>query len=284
MASTTPVIDETATLGTTDSSAPIPPPKDRQVQIKDAHGLPDGAESFRLNNVDTDNFSFFLECVDLLAQEVPESFYKLDSNQVAKLYKAQVAHRQDLENRHVVKQNECVHRELIPLFLFVCSPSPLKTQKMRNAEELERMKKYPKTTIRVRFPDHTILQAVFESKEPVAALYEFIGSTLATPDRAFLLCLPPRTKLTEPEVTLYKAGLAPASNVMFVWLDRNGAKQPALSKTYLDQIKPLSLPSSPSATTDTPSSSSSSSSPNKSSSSSASGGVPKWLKKGLFKK
>jgi hypothetical protein len=45
-----------------------------------------------------------VECVDLLAQEVPESFYKLDSNQVAKLYKAQVAHRQDLENRYVVKQ------------------------------------------------------------------------------------------------------------------------------------------------------------------------------------
>ncbi|KAI9305800.1 hypothetical protein BJ944DRAFT_161065 [Cunninghamella echinulata] len=73
--------------------------------------------------------------------EVPESFFKLDSNQVAKLYKAQVAYRQALED------------------------APLKTQKMRNIEELEKMKKYPKTTIRVRLPDHTILQAVFESKE-----------------------------------------------------------------------------------------------------------------------
>jgi hypothetical protein len=123
MASTTPVIDETATLGTTDSSAPLPPPKDRQVQVfspptnAPSQGkvyrfvkLLDGAEFFRPNNADANNLSFFFECVDLLAQEVPESFYKLDSNQVAKLYKAQVAHRQDLENRYVVKQNECVQR------------------------------------------------------------------------------------------------------------------------------------------------------------------------------
>ncbi|ORZ14558.1 hypothetical protein BCR42DRAFT_329437 [Absidia repens] len=99
------------------SSPPLPPPKDRQIQI------------------------FSPPANATVPAEVPESFFKLDSNQVAKLYKAQVAHRQDLEN------------------------SPLKTQKMRNTEELERMKKYPKTTIRVRFPDHTILQAVFESKE-----------------------------------------------------------------------------------------------------------------------
>ncbi|KAI8340260.1 hypothetical protein BC941DRAFT_419938 [Chlamydoabsidia padenii] len=236
MSSTTLEKDESVAPATNDVTPPPLPPKDRQVQV---FSPPANAPS--------------------QAQEVPESFYKLDSNQVAKLYKAQVAHRQNLEN------------------------SPLKTQKMRNAEELERMKKYPKTTIRVRFPDHTILQAVFESKETVAALYEFIGSTLATPERAFLLCLPPRQKLTEPEVSLYKAGLAPASNVMFVWLDRQGGQQQhALSNHYLNQIKPLSLPSS--SVTDT--TAAPSSTPNKSSSStsSSSGGVPKWLKKGLFKK
>lgn len=42
---------------------------------------------------------------------------------------------------------------------------PLKTQKIRVAEEQERMKKYPKTTIRVRFPDSTMLQATFKSSE-----------------------------------------------------------------------------------------------------------------------
>jgi tRNA A37 threonylcarbamoyladenosine synthetase subunit TsaC/SUA5/YrdC len=42
---------------------------------------------------------------------------------------------------------------------------PLKTQKMRDSEDNERLKKYPKTTIRIRMPDHTIIQAVFQSKE-----------------------------------------------------------------------------------------------------------------------
>jgi hypothetical protein len=42
---------------------------------------------------------------------------------------------------------------------------PLKTKQMRNAEEKERMKKYPKTTIRVRFPDGLVLQINFLSIE-----------------------------------------------------------------------------------------------------------------------
>lgn len=54
----------------------------------------------------------------------------------------------------------------------------------------------------------------------VRDLYDFVQSTLETPSRKFLLCLPPRSKLIEPELTLYKAGLAPASNVTFVWIEK----------------------------------------------------------------
>lgn len=42
---------------------------------------------------------------------------------------------------------------------------PLKTQKMRDGEDQEKLKKHPKTTIRIRMPDHTIVQAVFQTKE-----------------------------------------------------------------------------------------------------------------------
>lgn len=45
---------------------------------------------------------------------------------------------------------------------------------MRNAEEQERMKKYPKATIRVRFPDRLLLQAVFQSKETGNCLNIFV--------------------------------------------------------------------------------------------------------------
>ncbi|KAI9008972.1 hypothetical protein CLU79DRAFT_775447 [Phycomyces nitens] len=131
-----------------------------------------------------------------LPAEMPESFYKLDANDIGKLYKSQMDNRQKIEN------------------------APLRTQKMRTTEEQERMKKYPRATIRVRLPDGTILQAVFESKEKVSALYSFIRTTLETPDRQFLLCLPPRTKLVDPDLSLFKANLAPASNVMFVWIEK----------------------------------------------------------------
>ncbi|KAI9476299.1 MAG: hypothetical protein EXX96DRAFT_486454 [Benjaminiella poitrasii] len=73
--------------------------------------------------------------------ELPESAYKLDANEIKKLYQSQIDYRQNLENK------------------------PMKTQKMRDSEEQEKLKKYPKTTIRVRMPDHTIVQAVFQSRE-----------------------------------------------------------------------------------------------------------------------
>ena len=54
----------------------------------------------------------------------------------------------------------------------------------------------------------------------VGALYDFVRSCLETPERKFVLCLPPRTKLTEPSITLFKAGLSPASNVLFGWIEK----------------------------------------------------------------
>lgn len=50
-------------------------------------------------------------------------------------------------------------------FRFSFLDRPLKTQKIRDGEEQEKLKKYPKTTIRIRMPDHTIVQAIFQSKE-----------------------------------------------------------------------------------------------------------------------
>ncbi|KAF7721449.1 UBX domain-containing protein 6 [Apophysomyces ossiformis] len=192
--------------------------------------------------------------------ELPESFYKLTPNEVKALYNSQLERRQKLENAQ--------------------------TQKMRAAEELERMKRYPKTTIRVRLPDSVILQATFQSKEIVAELYDFVRSTLRTPERKFLLCLPPRSKLTDPTLTLYKAGLAPASNIMLVWIEKSDSKEnefPVLTDDYINIKQPLSMPSTPESNL---SESPNASSPAKSNqgSGSKSNNIPKWLQKGLFKK
>ncbi|KAI7892308.1 uncharacterized protein EV154DRAFT_418917 [Mucor mucedo] len=83
--------------------------------------------------------------------ELPETAYKLEPNEIKKLYQSAVERRQNLENRQV--RGQPVER------------SPLKTQKMRDGEDQEKLKKYPKTTIRIRMPDHTIVQAVFQTKE-----------------------------------------------------------------------------------------------------------------------
>lgn len=61
---------------------------------------------------------------------------------------------------------------------------------------------------------------LFLTYELVSALYEFTRTLLETPDRKFVLCLPPRTKLTEPSLTFFKAGLSPASNVLFAWIEQ----------------------------------------------------------------
>lgn len=190
--------------------------------------------------------------------ELPESAYKLDSNEIKRLYQSTVERRQNLENQ------------------------PLKTQKIRDGEEQEKLKKYPKTTIRIRMPDHTIVQAIFQSKEKVSDLYEFTRSLLETPDRKFVLCLPPRTKLVEPSLTLFKAGLSPASNVLFGWIEKGEKGANDLKKEYLDMKQDLTPTASPLPSPDATSSSnttSSSSDPKPKPKT-----VPKWLQKGLFNK
>ncbi|CAO3610454.1 unnamed protein product [Mucor fragilis] len=194
--------------------------------------------------------------------ELPESAYKLDSNEIKRLYQSTVERRQNLENR------------------------PLKTQKMRDSEDQEKLKKYPKTTIRVRMPDHTIVQAVFQSKERVSAVYEFVRSLLETPERKFVLCLPPRTKLVEPTITLFKAGLSPASNVLFGWIEQGEKAGNDLKEEYLamkQDLTPTASPQTSSSNVPTVSSSNSDSKSSKSSSS-TSKPIPKWLQKGLFNK
>ncbi|CEJ02796.1 hypothetical protein RMCBS344292_16791 [Rhizopus microsporus] len=191
--------------------------------------------------------------------EIPESAYKLDANELKMLYQSTLERREKLESR------------------------PLKTQKMRDAEDQERMKKYPRTTTRVRMPDYTIVQAVFQSKETVSQLYDFIRTLLETPERKFVLCLPPRKKLTDPSLTLYKAGLSPASNVLFGWIENGEQNGNGLKQEYLSMKEEMPMPSPEPRANEGPSLQSEKKSSSSSSSSSSSKGVPKWLQKGLFK-
>ncbi|KAH8555816.1 hypothetical protein BGW37DRAFT_478675 [Umbelopsis sp. PMI_123] len=190
---------------------------------------------------------------------VPESFYKLTPAEIKQLYQSQVNKRQSLDN------------------------APLKTKQMRNLEEKERMKKYPKTTIRVMFSDGLILQINFLSNEKVSTLYSVVRSTLRNPDQEFLLCLPPRRQLVDMNETIFKAGLAPASKVTFVGAATAGSKGLSeLSEQYLKNVQQMPRPPD---MTDTGNSQAATSSTSVTSiKDNVSKAVPKWLSKGLLKK
>ncbi|KAJ3284254.1 Tether containing UBX domain for GLUT4 [Rhizoclosmatium sp. JEL0117] len=99
--------------------------------------------------------------------------------------------------------------------------APLMTKSMRDREDELRQKKWPKTMIRIRFPDRTTVQAAFLSTEPVSAVYALMREVLNTPERAFTLyTTPPLLNLAgKKELTFWKAGLAPATLVYFKWDD-----------------------------------------------------------------
>ncbi|KAI8494815.1 Tether containing UBX domain for GLUT4 [Branchiostoma belcheri] len=90
------------------------------------------------------------------------------------------------------------------------------TGAMRAQREVEMIQKYPKTVLRVQFPDRTVLQGLFRPMETVSALTEFVRSSLADPETPFYLyTTPPRCVLDKPSMTLYQAKLFPAAVVHF---------------------------------------------------------------------
>jgi hypothetical protein len=57
---------------------------------------------------------------------------------------------------------------------------------------------------------------MFRLKEKVGALYDFVASNLESPKESFYLYVtPPREDLKDKDLTMMKAGLAPAANVYF---------------------------------------------------------------------
>ncbi|KAF0451245.1 Tether containing UBX domain for GLUT4 [Gigaspora margarita] len=144
--------------------------------------------------------------------DLPDSFYELTAAELQYLLAKQAL-------KHKMEEN-----------------SGFKTSAMRAKEEKERERKYPKTLIRVKFPDSFQLQIAFLSKEHVAELYKFVKSALRTPSREFELYVsPPKRTLSDKNITLYQAGLSPASVVYCIWADKSIGNDivPYLSDEYL---------------------------------------------------
>ncbi|NXU53903.1 ASPC1 protein, partial [Turnix velox] len=94
--------------------------------------------------------------------------------------------------------------------------APLMTQSLREAQLKEKLARYPKVVLRVRFPDRHFLQGFFHPGETVGILRAFVRSHLADADLPFYLFVaPPRIILNDESLTLFEAKLFPTAVVHF---------------------------------------------------------------------
>lgn len=104
----------------------------------------------------------------------------------------------------------------------LASGAPLQTLKMREAEKAAKNAKYPKTLIRIRFPDQSIWQSTFYSHQPVVDLYERAKGCLREGLRALpfrLIYTPPFRGIDDLSLSFWAHCLAPASLLYIKWDD-----------------------------------------------------------------
>ncbi|XP_061335920.1 tether containing UBX domain for GLUT4 isoform X3 [Pezoporus flaviventris] len=94
--------------------------------------------------------------------------------------------------------------------------APLMTKSLREAQLKEKLERYPKVVLRVRFPDRYVLQGFFHPSETVGILRAFVRSHLADAELPFYLFVaPPRTILNDESLTLLEAKLFPTAVIHF---------------------------------------------------------------------
>ncbi|TPX34454.1 hypothetical protein SmJEL517_g02911 [Synchytrium microbalum] len=152
--------------------------------------------------------------------ELPDSFYELTAVELKLLLDS-------AKNRRIKEETQV-----------------LRTRAMREKETQLKTQKWPKTMIRVRFPDRTTLQAQFFSSEKLSALYSTVRDAVASPEREFTLHVtPPMKILSDHDESFWKSGLAPATLVYFAW--RDGATTiggPCLSSASAMKLQDYPLP------------------------------------------
>lgn len=93
--------------------------------------------------------------------------------------------------------------------------APLKTLKLREQEERKRAEQIGPVPVRVHLPDDNIIQAEFKALETLAAVHSLIQQCLdpGVP-KWYMYVTPPKQILKDRSLTLYRAGLIPAANVL----------------------------------------------------------------------
>jgi len=113
----------------------------------------------------------------------------------------------------------------------------LQTQASREAAYLSRLNKYPKTVIRVNFPDRFVLQGSFKSIDTVQKLMDFVKSFLEDESQEFHLYITPPKYVLKPEERLFELALVPAAVVHFASC---AIKEHYLRKNIMGKVSSLS--------------------------------------------
>ncbi|NXA99349.1 ASPC1 protein, partial [Cnemophilus loriae] len=142
--------------------------------------------------------------LDLLEQlpdgqeELPDEFFEVTVD--------------DVRKRLAQLQNE----RQVPFLLKRLEEAPLMTKSLKESQLKEKLERYPKVVLRVRFPDRHVLQGFFHPTETVGILRDFVRSHLADAELPFYLFVaPPRIVLNDESLTLFEAKLFPTAVVHF---------------------------------------------------------------------
>ncbi|NXS32245.1 ASPC1 protein, partial [Pomatostomus ruficeps] len=142
--------------------------------------------------------------LDLLEQlpdgpeELPDEFFEVTVDDVRKRLAQLQSERQ------------------VPFLLKRLEEAPLMTKSLRESLLKEKLERYPKVVLRVRFPDRHVLQGFFHPTETVGILRDFVRSHLAEAELPFYLFVaPPRIVLSDESLTLFEAKLFPAAVIHF---------------------------------------------------------------------
>lgn len=97
--------------------------------------------------------------------------------------------------------------------------------------------------MRVRFPDHMIIQTTFKGTDRAEDLYSFVRSALRYPDKPFYLYISPPVRKISPNAgrLAHDLQFTHRTLVNFSWEETVPIKEPALNDVYLAQAKAIQV-------------------------------------------
>ncbi|XP_006459206.1 hypothetical protein AGABI2DRAFT_149377 [Agaricus bisporus var. bisporus H97] len=169
--------------------------------------------------------------------------------------------------------------------------APLQSRAVREAAEKSKRDRWPLTRIRIKFPDRTQLEKVFESTDKIKSVYAFVRELLkddVKPIKFILYQSPPKRdfKVSDPKVkalSLSELQLSPASILLLRFeeesLNHVNVTAPLLPEVLSKAID-LPIPPAPESVSQKPSPTPIANSSSTASKPLSGNKIPKWLKIG----